>query len=188
MAGAGIPLAVAGTAFSVYGQYQAGRLARLRGQLEQQAHDYNAAQMEVNAGQAIAASQRDSLETKRLADITQSRAIAVAAASGAGTSDPTVINLMARNAGEGAYHASVALYQGEDTARKLRAGAASERYSGAVAAALGRSAEKASYFGMAGSLFQGGSMLSRYGGGGFGGSSGITDTSGETGWQSGGGN
>jgi hypothetical protein len=187
MAGAGIPLAIAGTAFSVYSQYQAGRLARLRGQLDQQAHERNAAEMEINAGQAIAASQRDSLEARRLSEITQSRALAVAAASGAGASDPTVMNFMARNAGEGAYHASVALYRGEESARKLRSGASMERYSGEVAAVLGRSAQRASYLGMAGSFFQGGSMLSRYGGGGFGSPS-ITDTSGETGWQSGGGN
>lgn len=71
-----------------------------------------AAQLEVNAGQERAMGQRRAIEEKRQARLVQSRAQAVAAASGGGASDPTVINAIADLAGEGEYRSLTSLYEG----------------------------------------------------------------------------
>lgn len=86
----------------------------------QQAADaavFQAEQLRQNAGQAQAASQRQAFDIDRQSQYIASTALAHAAASGGGASDPTVVNLIARNAGESAYRKAVALYQGEDKAR-----------------------------------------------------------------------
>src|SRR3954470_23681372 len=53
--------------------------------------EFEANQLEVQAGQVVAASQRDVLDVQRVGRLAQSRARAVAAASGGGASAPTVI-------------------------------------------------------------------------------------------------
>jgi hypothetical protein len=61
----------------------------------------------------------------------------VAAASGAGASDASVVNIVGRIKGEGAYRAATALYAGEDKARVLRMQAAAKRYEGLTAEEAG---------------------------------------------------
>lgn len=148
------------------GYNQAAEGARVAGRRRRVAAEFEAEQLEQNAGQVIAASQRDALEEKRRADLAASRALALAAASGGGASDTTVVNLIAGLKGEGAYRSAVALYRGEDQARKLRTGAKAKRYEG-LAAEEGASYEASGYETMAAaSLFDTGSTLySRYGGG-----------------------
>lgn len=97
------------------------------------ANQFQAQQARVNAGQAIAASQRDASEQRRQSALLQSRALALAAASGGGTTDPTVVNVIGNIAGEGAYRAAVSLYRGEEQARALRMEAAARDYDAAAA-------------------------------------------------------
>jgi hypothetical protein len=59
-----------------------------------------------------------------------STALAHAAASGGGASDPTVVNLIARNAGESAYRQAVALYGGDEAARTMQLQADAREYEG----------------------------------------------------------
>ena len=59
-----------------------------------------------------------------------SAALASAAAGGGGASDPTVVNIIARTAGEGAYRRAVALYQGDDRARLMNMQADAKQYEG----------------------------------------------------------
>lgn len=94
--------------------------------------EFEAEQLDQDAGLSIAAAQRVRDEEVRKAALVASRALAVAAASGASASDSTIVNLIARTQGEGAYRGAVALFEGEDRARRLRMGAAGKRYESAV--------------------------------------------------------
>jgi hypothetical protein len=77
------------------------------------------------------------LERKKAKNL-MSRARAVAAASGAGASDPTVTNLMADIDTQGEVNYLNALYSGDTTARGLRTGAATARRTGKAAQSASR--------------------------------------------------
>lgn len=85
---------------------------------------FQSEQLRVNAGQAQAAAQRNAIDIERQTQLNASRALAVAASSGGGASDPTVVSLLAQNAADGAYRKAAALYEGEDQARALNLQAA----------------------------------------------------------------
>lgn len=110
---------------------------RIKASRAKTAAEFAAEQAEVNAGQQLAAAQRDAVEERRQAKLVASRAIAVAAASGAGASDPSVSFLVGRIKGEGTLRAANALYAGEDRARQLRMAAAAKRYEGLTAEEAG---------------------------------------------------
>lgn len=164
----------AGTVMSVAGQRQGARAAREIGQRRRVAAEFEAAQIEQASGQVIASAQRDAIEQERQSEMLQSRALALAAASGGGASDPTVQNLIAKTAANGAYRKSVALYQGEEKARQLRLAAVAKRTEGAIAEAGGETEGTTRDIGAFGTALQaGGSLYSKYGVGG----SGFTEAS-----------
>lgn len=136
----------------------------------QKALQFQAAQMRQNAGQAMAAAQRDAYSVEREAEYTASHALAVAAASGGGASDPTVVSLMARNAAEMAYRKQLALYEGQETARSMETGARAREFEAANAKSEGTRAAIASSYGAGTSLLRGyardASLLQRFGGDG----------------------
>ena len=81
-----------------------------------------------------------------------SRATALAAASGAGVSDPTMVKILGDLEGEGAYREAVAVYQGEAQAKLLEQMGDSAKQEGR---------DKADYYGAQGisSALQGASTL-----------------------------
>lgn len=81
----------------------------------------DARQLRRMAGQERATSQRAGIEERRRAALLESRARAVAAGSGAGVSDPTVVKLMADIEAEGEYRALNRQYEGETAASSLEA-------------------------------------------------------------------
>lgn len=93
---------------------------------------FQASQLDQNAGQEIAAGQINAQEKQRQVALIQSKALAIAAASGGSASDPTVMNLIGRNAQLGSYESALAMYQGEETARKNRLTASAARITGQV--------------------------------------------------------
>lgn len=105
---------------------------------------FEADQLRVNAGQEVAAGQRGAIEARRQGVLTQSRAIATAAAGGGSIADPTVVNILARNAGEGVYRAGLSLYQGQERARQMRMQAEGKDYE-ASAALIGGDAQARAY-------------------------------------------
>lgn len=158
---------VGGSLLQSYGQMQAGSGAMQNGLETQAAMNYQAAQLRVNAGQDIASSQNQAAEIGRQEQLVQSRSLAVAAASGGGASDPTIINMMARNAGQGAYQQALALYGGSDKARTMNSQAEADVYSGNMAEQRGAQIQSASDIGATTTLMKGASSLySKYGGGG----------------------
>lgn len=165
---AAIPMIQAGSSIlQGFGGIMAGRGARAAGEAERRAAEFQALQLEQNAGQAVAASQRAAEEERRKARLVTSRALAVAAASGGGASDVTVQNVIANLDAEGAYRAMVALYEGEDKARQLNMAAAGKRYDGEVAARAGKQKQAAYTLSGLGSMATGGaSLYMKYGRGG----------------------
>lgn len=125
------------------GYMQQGKAAAAEGKAKRQAKDYEAAQLEQNAMQSVAAGQQNAREEERKARLVASRAVAVAAAGGGGVTDPTVAKIIADIDGEGSYRAGVALYRGEDEARVQRQKATAARYEGAVAEESGRMQRRA---------------------------------------------
>lgn len=163
---------VGGTLMSAKGQRDSGAAAAQQAKLtaanETAAAEFEARQAEQLAYQATATGQRNALEERRAAALLKSRALAVAAAGGAGVSDLTVVDILNNIRAEGAYSSAVAMYEGEDRARSLRNTAVARRLSGesAAEAALyeGASQQSASKTRSYATLLQGASsILSSYG-------------------------
>ncbi len=95
---------------------------------------YQARQLEQNAGQEIAVGTQAAEEEKRKSDLIASRAIAVAAASGAGALDPTVIKIMQGISAEGDLASATQMYNANERARGLRDQAKAVRFEGKTTA------------------------------------------------------
>ena len=116
-----------------------------------------ARQLDTKAGLERASSQREAMEERRKARLLQSRGQAVAAASGGGADDPTIVNLMADIAGEGEYRSLTALYEGNERAFGLEAEAKARRKEA-------KNAKIAGYIDAGSTLIgAGSSMAQRYG-------------------------
>lgn len=89
---------------------------------------YQASALERRAKDQVAAGMRGAAEERRQGELAISRIRAVAAASGGGATDPTVINLIAGAASEAEYRARIAMYQGESNAAAMREQAKLTRY------------------------------------------------------------
>lgn len=157
----------AGAFVSIMGLGAQGKMARIAGEREKQAADFNAWNAERTAGKLIAISQRQALEERRQGEISASRMLALAAAGGGGVSDPTIVRLLSKAEGESVYRANVALYEGETKARQLRLDAALGRVSGLQHLEEGlRTQEAYGLAGLAVGVRQGASLYAKYGLGG----------------------
>lgn len=143
----------AGLALNAYGSMGANRAARAQARRER-------AVAAVQAQQVRASGQRAAFEEQRQARLVRSRALALAAASGAGASDKGATDILAGIDAEGAYRAAVRLYDAENEARIIEmTGNSRARAADDQASAIG--------IGAFGDFLSGaGSMYLRYGGGG----------------------
>lgn len=143
-------MAVAGTALKAGGTI-------LGANAEAKELKKEARQLKDQAGTERATSQRQAMEERRQSRLAQSRTQALAAASGGGADDPTVVNIMANLEGEGEYRALASLYEGEEQARGLEAQAAARRREA-------KNTKRAGYINAGGTILQSaGSMYDRYG-------------------------
>lgn len=153
MAQAIAPLMIASTILSAGGSIMGGINA-------DNAAKYTAQQQQIAGTQGLAASQRTAFSETRKAQLVGSRARAVAAASGAGATDPTVVNIEGDIAGQGEYNALSALYEGQEAKRTGDANAALTRFQG-------QQAKTAGFINAGSTLLKGGtSLYDKYGGGG----------------------
>lgn len=97
-----------------------------------------AASLKARGDEELAAATRRAASARREARLAQSRAAAIAGASGAGVTDPTVTDIMSDLENEGQYNALSALYEG-------RTKRANYRTEAKIAKQEGRSALMASY-------------------------------------------
>jgi hypothetical protein len=113
MAWVGIALQVAGAVTSMAGEQESEENIK-------RANYRSAKQLERNADNAIGAGQRKMLAERRNKELVASRALALAAASGADATSPGIVDIIADIEGEGAYRESVALYEAEQQATDMR--------------------------------------------------------------------
>lgn len=150
----GMTAALVAMGVSAGGQVGAGRAAK-------RAANAQAQQIDIAAGQEIAAGQRRAEEERHQAALLASRAQAVAAASGGGASDPTVLTVISNIHARGEYDALVANYEASERARSLR-------LKGEAARTEGKSQENAGYIRGASTLLESGtSLYGKYGKGGY---------------------
>lgn len=172
MGGLATTMSIAGGISSAYGQEAQGRAAQAQynasAQNEKVSAEFEAKQADYLAGQAKAVSQIEAYQQRKTAALLASKALANAAGSGAGTSDPTVVDLISQIYAEGAYRSALAVYEGEEQARSYNISAAARRLGGQSAynarTAEGQNIRNASQLSMFSSLLKGGSsFLDRYG-------------------------
>lgn len=159
-----------GTGMNVFGSVFGGLSDIAAGKQQRENADFEAAQYRQKAGQAQASSQREAFTADQQAKYIASRALAVAAASGGGASDPTVVHIISGIAGEGAYRQALALYQGEELARQLNTHADAIKASGAAAERSGLTSGIGKFIGAgtgaAKGIARGQSLYDKYSGGG----------------------
>lgn len=138
MATGGLAVMAIGGFVSASASRDAAKTAELEGRLRRDTEEFRARLFTQQAGQAVAASQRVAGSEQRRAKLAESRALAVAAASGTDASSPGIVKLIADIAGEGAYRSAVALYEGRERSKQLRIEGVSASYAGDSAATAGR--------------------------------------------------
>ena len=138
-------LMAAGIATTVIGQVQSGRAAK-------DAADLQAQMAETQGNEVNAAKQRQALEAKRQGRLATSRARALAANSGAGADDPTVMNIMGDLETQSEYNAMSRLYEGQAAQNNLQLQARASR-------AMGKQARNQAILQATGTLLDGGSSL-----------------------------
>lgn len=121
-------------------------------------------QLDQNANDAVGASQRQAFLDRLKTQAVQSRATAVAAASGAGATDPSVVNLQGEIGREGEYAALTDLYNGTAQAQQMRYQGAVTRYQGNQAVLASGIDALATLTGGSGGGGQ--SLFDKFGGGG----------------------
>lgn len=160
-------MTVVGTVMQASAQSQQADAMRAQGAANQQAADYTARSMEIQAGQERAVAQRKAIAQRRQEGLVQSRAQALAAASGAGASDPTIISNASLITREGELGALTSMYQGEQSAQNLETGATLKRYEGASGRAGSDAMAGATDTAAAGTVFSGlgrtASLYAKYG-------------------------
>lgn len=142
---------IAAAVISAYSSVKAGNAKK-------KAADDQATILRENADATRAVSQRAAAEEKRNKELAYSRGLAVAAASGGGVDDPTVVNILSDINAEGQYRILSRLYSGESAALDMESQASIIQKEGRAARTAGK-------------LKAASTLLSAYGsmgGGGFG--------------------
>lgn len=154
---AALPIvAIAGTLLSASAYGQQGAAIKKQAERKRAEAEFEAQQLDIDAGQAKAVSQRAAADVETNARLINSTALARAAASGAGASDPTVMNIIAKTSGMGAYRSGVALYEGESQARLDHLRAQALRMSGDAGIKDANAASKSADTLAAATIFSGG--------------------------------
>lgn len=119
----GLIAGLAGTAVSAVGTIAAGHS-------QNEMAKSQAAAAERQASEERASSQREAIQRSKEARLVMSRQQAVAASSGGGAADSTVLNLMGDTASQGWFNQASAIYEGESRGRALEDQAAISRWQG----------------------------------------------------------
>lgn len=124
---------------------------------KQQAAEFEAQQLTVNAGQAKAAAQRDAyfkgLEGDQLISAIRARG---------GASDPTVLNIIGQALARQAYNVQASIYSGDEKARTMTMQAASKRYDAALGMQDAKSAKSTYTLSALGTLAEGATLYQKY--------------------------
>lgn len=170
----------------------AGSAAKAAGKYQQQLAESRALALEQQAGQEQASAQRNMLAERQQGALISGRSRALAAASGADMSSPSIVHGLADLAGVEDYRTQSALFEGNTRAASLRYGAGVERAGGQAARQAGsfeeRLANARANASMLASIGQAGMTgLSAYGMSGGGGAAAVTPTQNTPTWMNPGG-
>jgi hypothetical protein len=154
-------LSAAGAGVSALGTIAAGNHAKASA-------EFQAKQMEQQANEERAATQREQMAIRRRAEQAQSRLQAVSARSGLGTLDPTVMELAGDIEAEGAYQRGMAGYAGTTRAQNMELGAQSAIMQGRAAQSASRLDAFGTILGSAASIYDKYSRRSSTAGAGYG--------------------
>ncbi len=138
MTGLEFILPAIGAVGSAVGTVVSAGAAEEQGKAAQQAAEMQAMARERQAREREAAAGREAASQERKTNAVLSRQQAVAAASGGGATDPTVLDLMGDTAAQGAYNSASALYEGFAAGRSLDEQAAIDRFRGQQARRAGQ--------------------------------------------------
>lgn len=130
-----------GSGVSAVGQIAAG-------QQQKAMADYQAQQLDQQAKDRMAVATRDAEQEAKKKDALLSRQTALAASSGGGVQNQSVLKLLEDTEAQGTFNANSAIYGGQSDASGLRSQAA-------VSRAEGKAAQTGSYLGAAGTLISG---------------------------------
>lgn len=115
----------------------AGQYAKKVGKYQRTLAENQAQSMEAQAGQELAASQREMLAQRQQGALISGRARALAAASGADLSSPTLVSDLAAISNSEENRVGMSRFQGENAAANLRYGAGITRAQGQASAQAG---------------------------------------------------
>lgn len=138
-------LGLASAGVQAYSQTQSGKAAKANAEAV-------AIQQERAGKAAQAESQREAIYERKKANYAQSRALALAAASGGGVDNPTVQNLLGDIEEQGDYNVLASLYSGDTDAELANLSAAATRREG-------RAYKRASYLNAGSTLLSGASSF-----------------------------
>jgi hypothetical protein len=152
-----------GAGVSAAGTIAGGANAASLGQSQQNAANYQAAQLTENASSEIAAAQRQMLDTQQKTRLAQSTLTADAGGSGFVASSGSPGAISSSIARRGSYEAAMQLWQGENASTGDLNKAQGDIMSGQIAAEGGQMQQEASYYSAAGNLASaGGTMFKNY--------------------------
>ena len=144
-------LSLIGTGSQIGAKLYGGLAAKKEGELDAKASlasgKMTAEQLNRNAETERAAAQRAGFEKQRETDRVISSQVAIAAASGAGASNPTILDLIEDTAGRGKYLKDIEIYGGEERARGLEDQAQVATYNAKVRADAAKRKGKNLYIG-----------------------------------------
>lgn len=151
-------------AMGAAGSIASGNAAQQAGQMQKTAADFQARQIDQNAGQSIASGQRQMFDTQEKTRL----AISSATARGAASGIDVAVGSPATNTGEiaqrGSYHALMDMFNGQSAATGMANQATGVRYTGEMAKIGGDTAKQASYLAAGGQIAGAiGSGASRFG-------------------------
>jgi hypothetical protein len=155
-----------GYTMDAYGQAIGAGGELLHGMQYRDAAHFQAEQLRRNATDQVGIATLKAAEADRHTALQNSRALAVAAASGGGASDPGVVSLLARNAEEGAYRRQIAMYEGASASRGMNLAAAAREYEGKAGQVNATENAVGSLFGATTTLLKGqarDSLFAKYG-------------------------
>ena len=155
---------LAGGAVKATSTLAGGSDAATAGKMQLAAANYQAAQIQQNATQAVASGQRQMFDTQQKTNLAISSATARAGASGGAVDVGSAVANTGALAQRGSYQALMDMFNGQSKATGLENEAAGIRYTGAVDEYEGEEKQRASY------LAAGGDILGAIGGaaGGYG--------------------
>lgn len=152
-----------GTVVSVIGSIQQFQAQKAAAKQQEAIANAQALSMEQQAGQERAASQRAAFQARKEGALVSSRAGAIAAASGAGALDPSIVNIMGGIEQETELRAQTALFEGEESGRGLEHQADIARATGSLRAQEHRAKGQSALFSAGRTLLSGASdIYSKY--------------------------